>query len=143
MLWTHVEVCGVFCLAAMRNKICYQTIKEKPSHQGLKRKISRLVFKLFPGKAFTLSKYSPVTWHYSPATAILNETTEEHIIMSSPYSMHGFSFSCYSVFLSTVVWKGLRRNYFNHWPECFFKDVNESYITSWCCVVKYWKKLPW
>ena len=26
------------------------------------------------GKGFALSKYSPVTFHYSPATAILNET---------------------------------------------------------------------
>ena len=52
----------VFCSAATRNKICYQTKK------------SRLVFKLFPGKFFALLKYSPVTLHYSLATAILNET---------------------------------------------------------------------
>ena len=50
------------------NKIYYQT------QQGLKRKISRLVFKLFLGKLFALSKYAPVTLHYFPATAILNET---------------------------------------------------------------------
>ena len=49
---------------------------EKPSQQGLKRKISKLIFKLFPGKGFTLSKYSPVTLHYSPATAILNENPD-------------------------------------------------------------------
>ena len=30
----------------------------------IKRKISRLIFKLFPGKGFALSKYSPVTLHY-------------------------------------------------------------------------------
>ena len=42
---------------------------EKLSQQGLKRKISRLIFKLFLGKGFTLSKYSPVTKNYSPATA--------------------------------------------------------------------------
>ena len=64
----RVEVCSVFCLAATRNKICYQT------QQGLKRKISRLVFKFFPGKFFALSKYSPVNLHFSPDTAILNET---------------------------------------------------------------------
>ena len=29
---------------------------------------------LFLGNGFALSKYSPVTLHYSPATAILNET---------------------------------------------------------------------
>ena len=61
-------VCSVFCSAAMRNKIFYHT------QQGLKRKISRLVFKLFPRKFFALSKYSAVTLHYSPAPAILNET---------------------------------------------------------------------
>ena len=38
------------------------------------QKISRLVFKFFPGKFFPLSKYSPVSsLHYSPGTAILNE----------------------------------------------------------------------
>ena len=57
-----------FFLAATRNEICYQT------QQDLKRKISRLVFKFFPGKVFALSKYSPVTLHFSPDTAILNET---------------------------------------------------------------------
>ena len=50
--------------------------QEKPSQQGLKCKISKLIFKLFPGKGFTLSKYSPVTLHYSPATAILNENLD-------------------------------------------------------------------
>ena len=44
---------------------------EKLSQQGLKHKISRLIFKLFLGKGFTLSTYSPVTLHYSPATAII------------------------------------------------------------------------
>ena len=44
----------------------------------IKCKISRLIFKLFPGKGFALSKYSPVTLHYSPATAILNETPGVH-----------------------------------------------------------------
>jgi len=52
--------------------------KHLPSQQGLKRKISRLVFKLFPGKSFALSKYSPVTLQYSPASAILNETPEHN-----------------------------------------------------------------
>ena len=47
---------------------------EKLSQQGLKRKISRLVSKLFLGKGFTLSKYSPVTLQYSPAAAILNKS---------------------------------------------------------------------
>ena len=35
-----------------------------------------IIFKLFPGKGFALSKYSPVTLHSSPATAILNETPD-------------------------------------------------------------------
>ena len=48
-------------------------LKEKPSQQGLKRKISRLMFKLIPGKGFALAKYSPVNLHSSPATTILNE----------------------------------------------------------------------
>ena len=26
MSWHHVELCNVFCSAAMRNNICYQTI---------------------------------------------------------------------------------------------------------------------
>ena len=47
---------------------------EELSQQGLKRKISRLVSKLFLGKGFTLSKYSPVTLQYSPAAAILNKS---------------------------------------------------------------------
>ena len=58
---------------------------EKPSQQGLKRKISKLIFKLFPGKGFTLSKYSPVTLHYSPATAILNENPDTCIFFSLDY----------------------------------------------------------
>ena len=57
---------------------------EKPSQQGLKRKIFRLIFKLFLGKGFALSKYSPATLHYSPATAILNETPEITIVLE-PY----------------------------------------------------------
>ena len=47
---------------------------EELSQQGLKHKISRLVSKLFLGKGFTLSKYSPVTLQYSPAAAILNKS---------------------------------------------------------------------
>ena len=50
--------------------------QEKPFQQGLKCKISKLIFKLFPGKGFILSKYSSVTLHYSPATAILNENPD-------------------------------------------------------------------
>ena len=41
---------------------------------AIRQKKSRLVFKFFPGKFFALLKYSPVTLHYSLATAILNET---------------------------------------------------------------------
>jgi len=55
-------------LAVKRNRTCYQT------QQGLKCKICRLVFKLLLGKFFALSKYSPVTLHHSPTTAILDET---------------------------------------------------------------------
>ena len=64
-------LCGSY--KSTRNKIAIRQ-QEKPSQQGLKHKIFRLVFKLFLGKGFALSKYSPVTLHYSPATAILNET---------------------------------------------------------------------
>ena len=52
---------------------------------AIRKKISRIVFKLFPEKFFALSKYSPVTLHYSPAaTAILNETPgfKSHILVT-------------------------------------------------------------
>ena len=76
MLWNHIEVCSVFCSAATRYNICYQTIGKAIS-AGFKTQISSLIFKLFPEKGFALSKYSPVTLHYSAATAILNETTDQ------------------------------------------------------------------
>ena len=44
---------------------------------------------------------------------------KEHPLLS----MHGFIFSCYSVLSSMIVWKDLRRIYFNHWPECFLKTL--------------------
>ena len=50
---------------------------EKLSQQGLKRKISRLVFKLFLGKGFTLLKYSP-------ATAILNKSCDTYELSPVP-----------------------------------------------------------
>ena len=46
----------------------------RKSKQGNKTQNFQAHFKLFPGEGFALSKYSPVTLHYSPATAILNET---------------------------------------------------------------------
>ena len=33
-----------------------------------------------------------------------------------------------SLFLSVVVWKGLRWNNFHWWPKCFVKEVIKSYI---------------
>ena len=60
---------------------------EKLSQQGLKHKISRLVFKLFLGKGFTLSKYSPVTLHYSPATAILNKSHDTYQLSPVPCAL--------------------------------------------------------
>ena len=42
----------------------------------------------------------------------------------------------------SVVWKGLRRNDVNCWPEICSRIV-ERYITSWCCVAKHWNKLTW
>ena len=66
-----------FCSPRQQQEIKFSIRQEdKPSHQGLKCKISRLIFKLFLGKGFALSKYSPVTLHSSPATAILNETPD-------------------------------------------------------------------
>ena len=76
MFWNHVEIYSVFCSAATRNNICYQTIGKAIS-AGFKTLNFQLVFKLVPGKGFALSKYSPVTLHYSPATAILNETPDQ------------------------------------------------------------------
>ena len=46
-------------------------------------------------------------------------------IYTSPY--HSFIFSGCLAFWSVVVWKGLRRNNVNCWPECFSKEVIESY----------------
>ena len=60
---------------------------EKLSQQGLKHKISRLVFTLFLGKGFTLSKYSPVTLHYSPATAILNKSHDTYQLSPVPCAL--------------------------------------------------------
>ena len=67
MLRNHVEVCRVFCYEpATRNKISYQTVGKAIS-AGFKMQTFQADFQ-------ALSKYSPVTLHYSPATAILNET---------------------------------------------------------------------
>ena len=60
---------------------------EKLSQQGLKRKISRLIFNLFLGKGFTLSKYSPVTKNYSPATAILNKSHDTYQLSPVPCAL--------------------------------------------------------
>ena len=57
---------------------------EKLSQRGLKCKISRLVFKLFLGKGFTLLKYSPATLHCSPATAILNKSCDTYELSPVP-----------------------------------------------------------
>ena len=60
----------------MRNKLCYQTIGKAIS-AGFNTQNFQACFQAVSakgGKGFALSKYSPVTFHYSPATAILNET---------------------------------------------------------------------
>ena len=56
----------------LRNEICYQTKNFQACFQALSRKV------------LTLSKFSPVTLHYSPATAILNETPgfKSHILVT-------------------------------------------------------------
>ena len=41
-------------------------------------------------------------------------------VLSLPYSF--ISSSC-SVFSSMVIWKGLRRNNVNRWPECFLRKL--------------------
>ena len=78
---------------------------EKLSQQGLKRKISRLVFKLFLGKGFTLSKYSPVTLHYSPATAILNKSHDTYQLSPVPCALThvGILRKSYKIILLTVL----------------------------------------
>ena len=79
---------------------------EKLSQQGLKRKISRLVFKLFLGKGFTLSKYSPVTLHYSPATAILNKSHDTYQLSPVPCALthvDGILRKSYKIILLTVL----------------------------------------
>ena len=79
---------------------------EKLSQQGLKRKISRLVFKLFLGKGFTLSKYSPVTLHYSPATAILNKSHDTYQLSPVPCALahaDGILRKSYKSILLTVL----------------------------------------
>ena len=75
---------------------------EKLSQQGLKRKISRLVFKLFLGKGFTLSKYSPVTIYYSPATAILNKSHDTYCTTALAHA-DGTLRKSYKSILSTVL----------------------------------------
>ena len=78
---------------------------EKLSQQGLKHKISRLVFKLFLGKGFTLSKYSPVTLHYSPATAILNKSHDTYQLSPVPCALthvDGILRKSYKIILLTV-----------------------------------------
>ena len=77
MFWNHVEVCNVFCLGAMRKNMCYQTIGKAIS-AGFK-------MQNFQARFQALSKYSRATLHYSPATAICNETPDIWII-SSPHS---------------------------------------------------------
>ena len=79
---------------------------EKLSQQGLKHKISRLVFKLFLGKGFTLSKYSPVTLHYSPATAILNKSHDTYQLSPVPCALthvDGILRKSYKIILLTVL----------------------------------------
>ena len=75
---------------------------EKLSQQGLKRKISRLIFKLFLGKGFTLSKYSPVTIYYSPATAILNKSHDTYCTTALAHA-DGTLRKSYKSILSTVL----------------------------------------
>ena len=66
--------CFLFSEPAMKNTICYQAV-EKAISAGFKMQtLQAHILKHFLGKGFALSKYSPVTWHYPPATAILNET---------------------------------------------------------------------
>ena len=65
-----------FFSAATRKKLCYQTIGKGIS-AGFNTQNFQACFQALSGKGgkgFALSKYSPVTFHYSPATAILNET---------------------------------------------------------------------
>ena len=78
---------------------------EKLSQQGLKHKISRLVFKLFLGKGFTLSKYSPVTIYYSPATAILNKSHDTYQLSPVPCALThvGILRKSYKIILLTVL----------------------------------------
>ena len=69
--------CFLFPEAATRNKICYQT-EGKAISAGFKAQNPGSFSSSFREKKFALSKYSPVTLHYSPATIILNEIPEFH-----------------------------------------------------------------
>ena len=72
---------------------------EKLSQQGLKHKISRLIFKLFLGKGFTLSKYSP-------ATAILNKSHDTYQLSPVPCALthaDGILRKSYKIILLTVL----------------------------------------
>ena len=72
---------------------------EKLSQQGLKHKISRLIFKLFLGKGFTLSKYSP-------ATAILNKSHDTYQLSPVPCALahaDGILRKSYKSILLTVL----------------------------------------
>ena len=58
----------------------------------------------------------------------LSSVVENALLIQNWHSfLQGQISSGCSWFLSVVVWKGLRRNNFNCWPECFVKEVITSY----------------
>ena len=86
MFWNYAEACSVLVRQLKEINFAIRQL-EKLSQQGLKHKISRLIFKFFLGKGFTLSKYSPVTLHYSPATAILNKSHDTYQLSPVPCAL--------------------------------------------------------
>ena len=81
MTWNlkHVEACSVFCAAATRNKICYQTqqaiFNAKFPAEDCFQALSWKVLRFFKNILLLLNY---IKLHYSPATALRNETLIHH-----------------------------------------------------------------
>ena len=65
-----------------------------------------------------LTLWMPRTFIY-----ILKDTSRYRGGIGTSSLYHSFISSSCSVFSSMVIWKGLRRNNVNHWPDCFLRKL--------------------
>ena len=65
-----------------------------------------------------LTLWMPRTFIY-----ILKDTSRYRGGIGTSSLYHSFISSSCSVFSSMVIWKGLRRNNVNRWPECFLRKL--------------------